>query len=94
MMPPRYCSWDALPVPCTFTRSTDKSESSPMTLLDVVESDGAVTLQCCDKYGEVVEIEFTPLELEAVRFKVLDAVGYDKKEATVPNIDDGLEARL
>ena len=93
-MPPRYCSWDALPVPCTFTRSTDKSESSPMTLLDVVESDGAVTLQCCDKYGEVVEIEFTPLELEAVRFKVLDAVGYDKKEATVPNIDDGLEARL
>ena len=65
-----------------------------MTLLDVVESDGAVTLQCCDKYGEVVEIEFTPLELEAVRFKVLDAVGYDKKEATVPNIDDGLEARL
>ena len=93
-MPPRYCSWDALPVPCTFTRSTDKSESSPMTLLDVVESDGAVTLQCCDKYGEVVEIEFTPGELEAVRFKVLDAVGYDKKEATVPNIDDGLEARL
>ena len=48
MMPPRYCSWDALPVPCTFTRSTDKSESSPMTLLDVVESDGTVTLQCAD----------------------------------------------